>query len=204
MKRLVLATTVIVLVLSGNLAKAVITGSQHDFHSASWANGQICLPCHAPHNNVNATGSLLWNHAASAASYTFYNSPSMKATAPTVMSDISKTCMGCHDGTVAVDSFGGVTGSTLVSTTNRLGTVLGNDHPISITYSLAVTGLKGMYDPAVAPSGLPGGTTIAADLLYAGKVECNSCHDVHNSFGIPRMLKKSNASSALCLTCHNI
>ena len=191
-----------VLLVSAILAKAVITGSQHDFHNQSWASGQICLPCHAPHNNVNSTGTLLWNHAASVASYTFYSSPTMKATAPTVMSDISKTCMGCHDGTVAVDSFGGKTGSTLVSTTNRLGTALGNDHPISITYSLAVTGLKGMYDPAIALSGL--GSTIAADMLYSGKVECNSCHDVHNSFGVPKMLKKSNASSALCLTCHNI
>ncbi|MEI6564584.1 MAG: cytochrome c3 family protein [bacterium] len=193
---------VVLLVLGGSLTYANITGSKHDFHNQSWSSGQICLPCHAPHNNINSTGTLLWNHAASSASYTFYSSPTMKASAPIAMSAISKTCMSCHDGTVAIDSFGGVTGSTTISSTNNLGTALGNDHPISVDYTTALAASKGhMFDPAVAPSGLGG--TIAVDMLYVNKVECSSCHDVHNNFSIPGMLKKSNAGSALCLTCHN-
>ncbi|MBN4058944.1 cytochrome c3 family protein [bacterium AH-315-J04] len=35
-----------------------------------------------------------------------------------------------------------------------------------------------------------------------GRVECTSCHDPHNQSGAPYMLVKSNARSALCLTCH--
>ena len=202
MKKLVVMGLVGVLVLGVSLTYASITGSKHDFHNQSWASGQICLPCHAPHNNVSSTGTLLWNHAASSASYTFYSSPTMKATTPASMSSISKTCMSCHDGTVAVDSFGGVTGSTSISSSNNLGTVLGNDHPVSIDYTTALASQKGhMYDPSTAASGL--GSTIASDLLYQNKVECSSCHDVHNDYGVAGMLKKSNAGSALCLTCHN-
>ncbi|MBI3593131.1 MAG: hypothetical protein HY099_06610 [Nitrospirae bacterium] len=37
--------------------------------------------------------------------------------------------------------------------------------------------------------------------MFSGRVECPSCHDPHdpsrNTF-----LRKSNAGSALCLTCH--
>lgn len=188
------------LATGGMLAKAGIALSKHDFRNEKWANGEICLPCHAPHGNQNAAGTLLWNHTASFASYTFYSSPSMRAEVPAVMSDISKTCMGCHDGTVAVDSFGGKTGGALWAET-VLGTRLGNDHPISIPYNWPLQQPKHLRDPSSAPSGLGG--TIANDMLYEGKVECNSCHDTHNTFGIPKMLKKSNADSALCLTCHD-
>jgi predicted CXXCH cytochrome family protein len=167
----------VLLLMGGTLTKANITGSKHDFHNQSWSS-------------------------ASSASYTFYSSPTMKATAPVAMSAISKTCMSCHDGTVAIDSFGGVTGVTPISSTNNLGTVLGNDHPISIDYTTALASSKGhMFDPSVTASGLGG--TIAADMLYVNKVECSSCHDVHNNYGIAGMLKKTNAGSALCLTCHN-
>lgn len=202
MKKNIIIGLVVLFSMGGSLGNAGITGSKHDFQGQSWASGQICLPCHAPHNNINSSGTLLWNHAASSASYTFYSSPTMKATAPVAMSAISKTCMSCHDGTVAVDSFGGRTGSTTIPSTNNLGTVLGNDHPISVDYTTALAASKGhMFDPATALSGLGG--TIAVNMLYVGKVECSSCHDVHNDYSIPGLLKKSNAGSALCLTCHN-
>lgn len=189
--------------------EAGIAGSKHDFHNLSWSGGQICLPCHAPHNNQNTAGTLLWNHASSSAVYTFYSSPTMNATTPTVMSDISKTCMGCHDGTVAVDSFGGTNGTTIIALSSRMGQALGNDHPVSIVYNAALaTADRHLFNPSVALSGMgTGSTTVEADMLYgvAGfkKVECNSCHDVHNQYNIPGMLKKTNAGSQLCLTCHN-
>lgn len=110
---------------------------------------------------------------------------------------VSLLCLSCHDGTVAVDSFGGATGTTFVTGNAMVGTDLSNDHPISITYA-------GDADlaAATAPSGVAGGTTIDADMLFVGKVECASCHDVHNAYNINMLLKKSNANSGLCLTCH--
>lgn len=188
------------------VARGAITGSKHDF--SSWAGGQICLPCHAPHNNQNSTGSLLWNHNPSltaASGYTFYSSLSMKAATPTAMSEISRTCMSCHDGTTAIDAYGGKSGSLSISSTNNLGTNLGNDHPISITYDAALgTSTNHLFNPTTKASGIAGSAgTIDTDMLAGHKIECSSCHDVHNSYSITYMLKKSNANSGLCLTCHD-
>ena len=192
-------------------ANAEIAGSAHDFSADTWnASGEICVVCHAPHNNNNSQGNLLWNHAASTATYTLYDSPTMNATDPTAVNAGSKVCLSCHDGTVAIDSFGGATGTQNIGTgaANVGGGTLGggtaslvNDHPVSILYNatLATTD-GGLANPTTANSGLGG--TITADLLYSNNVECSSCHDVHNKYGVAALLKKSNAASALCLTCH--
>ncbi len=89
-----------------------------------------------------------------------------------------------------------MTGNALV------GTDLSNDHPVSFTYdgALALADL-GLFDPTNTQSGLGG--TITATMLQGGKVQCASCHDVHNSANLPNLLLKSNAASALCLTCHD-
>ena len=48
--------------LFAQLASAgTITGSAHDFSGDGWSGGEVCKTCHAPHNNLNAAGSLLWN-----------------------------------------------------------------------------------------------------------------------------------------------
>ena len=83
-----------------------------------------------------------------------------------------------------------------------VGTDLGNDRPVSFTSDTALaTADGGRFDPSSQNSGLGG--TIAADLLFAGQLECASCHDVHNGSGVAKLLRKSNAGSALCLTCHD-
>lgn len=187
---------------------ATIVGSAHDFSASGWSGGQICIACHAPHNNLNAAGSLLWNHALTTATFTLYSSPTMNAGAPGQPAGTSKLCLSCHDGTVALDSFGGNTGTSFVTGTANLGTNLGNDHPIGIHYDATLVsadgGLKAITSPAnIGPGGVKTGT-IESNLLYSGKVECSSCHDVHNTNTAitAALLKISNASSALCLTCH--
>jgi len=47
--------------------------------------------------------------------------------------------------------------------------------------------------------------TIKADMLFSNRMECSSCHDVHNTKAVPgtKLLVKDSAGSALCLTCHN-
>jgi predicted CXXCH cytochrome family protein len=85
---------------------------------------------------------------------------------------------------------------------HNLGTDLSNDHPISFSFDTALaTADGGLKDPATASSGLGG--TVNDDLLLGGKMECASCHDVHNSSNLSKLLVKSNAGSALCLTCHS-
>ncbi|MFZ9024294.1 MAG: cytochrome c3 family protein, partial [Anaerohalosphaeraceae bacterium] len=36
-----------------------------------------------------------------------------------------------------------------------------------------------------------------------GKVQCSSCHDVHNTPGVAGLLRIANTNSDLCLTCHD-
>ena len=188
---------------------AVIAGSAHDFSNQTFARGEICLPCHAPHNNQDVTDAPLWNHEVTTAVYTTYTSPTLDAGTPAGSLDqpggVSKLCLSCHDGTVAVDAFGGTPGTILIFGDANLGTDFSNDHPISFTYDTTLAATDGeLFDPATAPSGIAGSTgTIDQDMLFAGKVECASCHDVHNSFNIDELLLKSNAASALCLTCHD-
>jgi predicted CXXCH cytochrome family protein len=191
------------LVLVAGLAGAQITGSAHDFSQQGWGTTEICQPCHTPHNASTALPVVLWNHAVTTETYALYSSPTMNAS--TGQPDgVSRACLSCHDGTVALDSFGGSTGTTFIGGGANFGTDLTNDHPVSFTYNntLATTD-GGLYQPTTTNSGL--GSTIAADMLFGAgndQVECASCHDVHNAAGQESLLLKSNAGSALCLTCH--
>ena len=185
--------------LLGMSAMAQISGTAHDFSGDAWnASGEICIVCHAPHNNrdlsgdATLSGAPLWNRDVTGSTFTLYTSDTMDATMGQP-GGTSKLCLSCHDGTIGLESFGTTTGSTtnLVSGTALLGTDLSNDHPISIEY--AATGETGL-NPA---AGLDPAIT-----LFGGNVECASCHDVHDDSN-GQFLVMDNAASALCLECHN-
>jgi predicted CXXCH cytochrome family protein len=163
-----------------------IVGSAHDFSSSAWnTSGEICIVCHTPHNaDVSVT-----------------NAP-LDATVGQPDAS-SKLCLSCHDGTVAVDNFGGTTsGTTTLTGSTLIGTNLLDDHPVSFTYNSSLANNDGgLHDPSTTNSGLGG--TIDQDMLIGGQVQCASCHDVHNGSGLSMLLRKSNAGSGLCLTCHN-
>ncbi|NOX97083.1 MAG: cytochrome c3 family protein [Nitrospirae bacterium] len=194
-----------IVIMNGNAQAAVgITGSAHDFSSKTWnPSGEICRVCHTPHDaNTSVTGAPLWNHAVTTANFTLYSSSTLNATMAQPGGP-SKLCLSCHDGTVAIDNFGGrTTGTKFIWGNYLIGTDLSNDHPISFTYDAALaTADDGLYNPTTQTSGLGG--TINSDMLIDDKVECSSCHDVHNGSGVADLLVKSNGASALCLTCHN-
>lgn len=208
------------------LAAPGIVASKHDFSTSGPAGStyksttqtQVCVYCHAPHNT--SVNSVLWNRAANTASYTLYANvtgfSSLNET-PVQPGPVSKLCLSCHDGTVAVDSFGGAAGTATLKITGNAnlggagGLDLANDHPIGFVYNAALaTSDGGLKDPSTAtiPSGPLAGGTIAAKMLRSGgELECSSCHDVHNSAGSTavqaKLLKVTTAGSALCLTCHN-
>ncbi len=202
-------------------APGTILGSGHDFSTKGYGSTEICVFCHTPHNaNTSVTGAPLWNHALSAvASYTVYSSPSMNATTGQP-GTISKLCLSCHDGTVAVDSFGALTGTHYVPATDNIGSIgaggagtggthLENDHPIGFIYNAAlVTADPGLFptSKAVTIGSTKSSTgTISTKMLYSEQVECASCHDVHNTYTVAGtgLLKVTTAGSALCLTCHD-
>ena len=190
-------------------AFAQVLGSAHDlntFPGVTMPSSQTCVACHTPHNaDITVAEAPLWNHEMTASAHTPYSGGgTLNATVP-APGGISLLCLSCHDGTVAVDSFGGSTGTNFLAGNENLGTDLSDDHPISFVYDLALSGLDGaLEDPATALSTLGG--TIAQDMLFGvgnTNLECASCHDVHNGPGTTgALLRISNVGSALCTTCH--
>lgn len=194
---------------------AGIAGSVHDFSSEGFSGGRICIVCHAPHNaDTSVTDAPLWNHEVTTATYTIYSSPSFDgSTTIGQPSGSSKLCLSCHDGTVAVDSFGGATGTDYISGPANIGTDLSDDHPISFVYDTALATADGaLGDPSTAIVTVGSGSftqtgTIQDVLLLADKLECAACHAVHNDFvvggiGGDPLLKISKLGSELCFACH--
>jgi len=198
-------------------------GSPHDSATPGFTS-EICQRCHAPHDHALATQTylegLLWNHELSQATYTLYDSAwSDSIDGVTGQPDgISKMCLGCHDGTVAVGNWGeniGAAGGFMIGGDLQIPAFadganrdLRGTHPISITYdNVADTGLN---DPDTTPMGTSG---MISDVLQNGKVQCSSCHDVHDSPGeavalshllrVAQNTTQGGDPSGLCLTCHN-
>jgi predicted CXXCH cytochrome family protein len=234
MKKLIAAVGLMIPLLGmgqSTLGPGVITtsltmpGSPHNFSGQAWnpsvssggvyvSGNQICQPCHTPHNaDITVTDAPLWNHQFTTASYTMYNSIDAKTTLATAPDGTSKLCLSCHDGSVALGSFGGLTGATFINGgiagAANLGTDLRNDHPISMVYDTSVVhgwgGLQPLtylYSTYTSPGVYTPTTKAVSTKLDANhKVQCTSCHGAHaNSRGY--QLGMSNEGSALCLVCH--
>ena len=203
-----LFTLIFVLAMAQYSFAQGITGSAHDFSGAGWnATGEMCIVCHTPHNaDITVAEAPLWNHEVTVATYTLYSSPTLDATDMGQPAANSKLCLSCHDGTVALENFGGTTTGTnflVDGDAAFIGTDLSDDHPISFTYDAALAGTDvGLWDPTTKTTGAGGGT-ITNDWLFNNQLQCASCHDVHNAANVSFLLVKDNAASALCLTCHN-
>lgn len=183
-------------------SSAQIVNSAHDFSSMSWSNGQICLPCHTPHNAL-AGSPRLWNHELTVATYTMHEG---SGNAADDFDYKSRMCLSCHDGTVALDSFGGQNGTSFIPGDAKLGTDLTNDHPV---------GSDAKYPPNPQPVWWAGAFKPAASLPSALRladwtdtggtaykvVGCGTCHNPHNK-GFPHLQTMSNNASAICLGCH--
>jgi len=177
---------------NSSLAQSAMTGTPHDITS-----GDICITCHTPHSSGSQLVPL-WNHETTAvASYTMYSSGSMKNVMGTEPGNVSKACLSCHDGTVAIDSYGGATGNVMMNGNELVGSVTGgvndlsSNHPIAVTYNHVLdTGLKDV-------------TTLTLPLYGPSndQVGCASCHNPHDNTN-SKFLRVSNTSSGLCINCH--
>jgi len=209
-------------------------GSPHNFSDQSWnpavsvgtvyvSGQQICQPCHTPHNaNLTVTAAPLWNHTLSTATYTMFQNfgTGVAYQGLTAPDGTSALCLSCHDGSVALGSFGGQTGTATIGSgyTNNgvtansganFGTDLRNDHPISIVYDTASANkgssfrtLTTLYSTFTSPGVYTATTKAVSTKLDANlKVQCTSCHSPHsNSRGY--QLTMNNNGSQLCLVCH--
>ena len=209
---------------------AGLKNSPHDFASGTgndaWNSrpSELCRTCHVPHDHNRATAiqagiatsGLLWNHKLSqVVNYTLYASPSLTG-AISQPTGTTKMCLGCHDGTIALEAMdevadGGYGTTTYIQDINADYRVPGTamtpslqgTHPISVVYDVSDTGLKPTSD-------LMGGSgTIASLLDVGGKVQCSTCHDVHDQESVSgtHLLRVKNKDAAnpsgLCVVCHN-
>jgi len=245
MKKLNLLTLAVAtgaLLASPSVIRAGIIGSPHDFSGESWntkASDQhtVCSVCHTPHH-ADPNAGPLWNHTQTGGGFTMYNnanSPAanLKATPDASPAASSLACLSCHDGTVAVNSYGGAPSAPLVTITNsaNLTKDLSHSHPISLTYDANLVGNgsnqdKWLYPPDSTTVQVPvsgGGAFVSGNdmtingFLLGGthRLECRSCHDVHNQEGSPfdivnnpKLVKMvgvdaDNNGSLLCRACHN-
>lgn len=203
-------------------AQGTIVGSEHDFSTASWNQGagskqnEVCGVCHIPHVEGRPSSrfnSVLWGRELSSATYVMYFSYSMQGIQDPQPTGSTRLCLGCHDGSVALELFHTRTsGSTTISAGYRVpgrpGFDFRSDHPISLTYADGPTGDPGLRPRTTAWNGAVPGQTIA-DVLEGGKVQCVTCHDPHNvevPTGVEKFLRidinNPAAPSALCLACH--
>jgi predicted CXXCH cytochrome family protein len=225
---LVSAAAAVVVGIS-SLAIAQIRNSVHDFSSTAsggkWGSptiNEVCVFCHTPHKATSQE--MIWNRNNPTAMFSVYTNPGSMVSIPVQPTVYSLRCLSCHDGSVAIDALNNVGGRQPVPQMMAIGDVyypgspygggganiggnyagnpnvnnLSDDHPVSIlfdnnVYTLSQNRLK---DPATLPAlGLP---------LYQNRVECSTCHDVHNgSGGLPHLLRVSPSRSQLCLSCHN-
>lgn len=189
-----------------------ITDSVHDFRSRHWGGERICIVCHTP-TRPEAGGAEVpqWKFDGSGGTgYSVYGSP--PSGAPRVRPGAnSRLCLSCHDGTLATDRSESSVGATLVAPARDVESTLLNHHPIGIRYDKAVAAAGGaLFDPAAKTVTIGSGEqsrtgTVASLLVFAGKIECLSCHDVHNTFAVgkTRLLKAPSDGRAICVACHD-
>ncbi len=205
-----------------------------DANVNAWNNKrkEICRTCHVPHDHGAVrygNQGILWNHEVTTkASWQMYASdPTMidyiDGTIESEPVGTSKLCLGCHDGVTAINQYDGKTpgdtgyggGTTYLMGDYAGGFVIGNtggsmtnNHPISISYDHLAD--QRLHDPASAV--MSNGDTVSS-LLVNGRVECSTCHDVHDRESVPstHLLRASTkgadvtgvGASDLCFVCHD-
>jgi hypothetical protein len=216
MKTLLILAILLIPVLCLSLIGQSIIGSPHDMSNGlggdgNWASldeDQVCVFCHTPHDASPAVP--LWNHEMSSGTFQPYTGldldhvPWEGASAP---NNMSKFCLGCHDGVTALNALVNPNPTTPVMQGGfeQLGQVyypgspysegwganigedfpggmtgivnLSNDHPISFDYSVASATDPDLHDVSIPKS--RGLDFFGASNNSGTIMECSTCHDVH-------------------------
>ncbi len=224
MKKVLLLTAAIALLAVP--AMAGIKTSRHNLgstgdYSYRATNGvtQICVFCHTPHNPQRNVP--LWNRTdPQSVAFKEYTGSATFASGNKVAGmdgdSISLFCLSCHDGSnglwakvknggiEAGASPAGRLSITATRTNIGAGQDLTNDHPVNVRLGTARDGHAGGGDSAnwqTPANVLTNGLRLFKIGANSDYVECASCHDPHKTDNT-KFLRKSNASSSLCLTCH--
>ena len=194
---------------------------------------RLCIYCHAPHNAIDYANdpigfarlsySPLWNHEVTLTQFTMYSNgtsywgtvhdhslylePLAEPGGPSLL------CLSCHDGSIAISAYGfipskGLRNSESAKASGRIligggAGGLRNHHPIGFDYEDVASVNSEIY-PSDTP--LLGNNVYGLriyDLLWNGRMECTTCHDVHNTQNEgSKFTWVMDRGSNLCLTCH--
>lgn len=208
---------------------------------------RICIFCHAPHHTYKATGITvgtgptfpnsdydyypLWNHEPTSQNFEpYYNGPGAPQSgdkkaqsiveAWDKIGGVSLLCLSCHDGTIAVSSYGTADQDSRSKGTGTLSAAgigvggtdvqfnigkdayLVNHHPIGFNYDTVQSMDKGIN---LSTNTFNTGDPVKNHLYGASntQMECATCHSVHNKDNTgEKLLWRTDAASGLCLTCH--
>jgi len=230
---LMLVMMVVTSISFARVDKALIINGYHDLRSTGTGGTDtgvkgpsyaLCNYCHVAHkfasdSGLGSTGpaQLLWNHTlSSSTAYTAYSSWTQQATdikslqstgTDADLNNPSIMCMSCHDGTVALNStYTGAIGSpgTLASNFIINPADANKTHPVNFTYDATLAANAGMKVPAGA-NGVDANTNAVVP-LFAGKMQCSTCHEPHtNSHLLFRNFAKvyTATNGSWCLYCHS-
>jgi len=202
-----IAVATLLTVLGAARAQDTIVGSPHDLSAFGPGDihaideEEICVFCHAPHH---ATGQrALWNRDSGPSHYRIYESSTTDARIDQP-SGVSKMCLSCHDGAMALGLVASSPATEPIVMSRRtvppgpsdLTRDLADDHPIGFRYDRALSNRdRQLKDPGTVTRELP--------LGRHSEVHCTTCHDPHNN-RLGDFLRISDVRSAICLTCHDL
>ncbi len=217
--------------------EAIVDNTKHNLSATSGnyirASGEqeVCVFCHIVHDAQ--PGKPLWNRAMPVSAYVMYDSEYLKRSGYTTPTDlgsvagtpgsVSRQCLSCHDGTVAIgavymvrgnllgntylDVIGtSTTGTMTTATPGFIGTDLSIHHPVGIE-----------YDPTNSKNFDVGSKSIELKTVpdaplklynYAGKnyIECSSCHNPHlENKKFLRVISPNHGQNVknTCIACHD-
>lgn len=197
--------------------------------------GRVCAFCHTPNTANSRSFGSQWHTSDSTTHDDFVVYRSSTDSGGTVaLGARSLVCLSCHDGTIAVDNYARPPGSGTEPWNSpgiytfafpkahldvdrsdspamaSLRQDTSNDHPVGFTYATSAA------EHPESGGGIraePRRTGALGPVLFAGQLECASCHNLHDHDGggpgglsqagaIP-FLRDSTDGSFLCLDCHN-
>ena len=179
-------------------ATTTIPYTAHDFSTGQGPYYQVpsgdnhCEVCHGPPRWNAADPSPEWLHNQSpladydGADWTYAIGDgtnldgSPNAFGPMAASELTRKCMGCHEGDIAVDDYTGGPATPTVFVSSPKGTDMAFHHPVDILYNTALATAQGALEDPTVKVNPQGGGTIADTLLDGGYIRCDSCHEQHN------------------------
>jgi len=170
----------------------------------------------------------LWNHQLQEqATYTMYSEegsgrpvygnvlpvPAINSIFGMYAGSTSLLCLSCHDGSVAPNSYGNADGQLPRSVSSGTGIIadsygvgkdkyLGNHHPIGFNYDDVQRADNNIKD---ADSQMTPTTSVRNHLSANGRMECRTCHSVHNKGNSGKTLlwvPDGDEVGQLCWVCH--